>query len=152
MLRNLGNLLMSQERIKVKITVGKANVEIEAPPELLEKSIRDVMAALGVSETLEPESEPQKRTKSADTSTCRGLVESMLKEGWFSTPRPLSEVVAELARRGHHYDPTAVAHVLLDMVREGGLVRIGRPRRYLYLAQSASTASVETEESESRSE
>ncbi|MCL7385862.1 MAG: hypothetical protein LZ158_05845 [Thaumarchaeota archaeon] len=143
---------MSQERIRVKITVGKANVEIEAPPDLLEKSIKDVMAALGVSETLEPESEPQKRTRSAETSTCRGLVENMLKEGWFSTPRPLSEVVAELARRGHHYDPTAVAHVLLDMVREGVLVRIGRPRRYLYSAQPASTAKVETEESESNNE
>lgn len=152
MLRNLGNLLMSQERIKVKITVGKANVEIEAPPELLEKSIRDVMAALGVSGTIEPESEVQKRTRSAETSTCRGLVESMLKEGWFSTPRPLSEVVSELARRGHHYDPTAVAHVLLDMVREGSLARIGRPRRYLYLAQSASAVDVEVEEGEKRNE
>jgi len=148
MLRNLGNLLMSQERIRVKITVGKANVEIEAPPDLLEKSIRDVMAALGVSETLEPESEAQKRTRPVETSTCRGLVESLLKEGWFSTPRPLSEVVAELARRGHHYDPTAVAHVLLDMVREGVLSRIGRPRRYLYSAQPTSAAKVETEESE----
>ncbi|MCS7135635.1 MAG: hypothetical protein RMJ14_02635 [Nitrososphaerota archaeon] len=141
---------MSQERIKVKITIGKANVEIEAPPELLEKSVRDVMAALGVSETLEPESEPQKRTRSVETSTCRSLVESMLNEGWFSTPRPLSEVVAELARRGHHYDPTAVAHVLLDMVREGSLVRLGRPRRYLYLAHSTTAAKLEAEESGSK--
>ncbi|MEM2910348.1 MAG: hypothetical protein QXO01_04720 [Nitrososphaerota archaeon] len=143
---------MSQERIKVKIMVGKANVEIEAPPELLERSVRDVMAALGVSETLEPESGPQKRVRSAESSTCRALIEGVLNEGWFSTPRPLSEVVAELARRGHHYDPTAVAHVLLDMVREGGLVRIGRPRRYLYMAQSTSATKVEAEESEPKSE
>ncbi len=143
---------MSQERIKVKITIGKANVEIEAPPDLLERSIKEVMAALGVSNTLEPEPESQRRTRSAETSTCRGLVESILKEGWFSTPRQLSEVVAELARRGHHYDPTAVAHVLLDMVREGGLVRTGRPRRYLYSERPVSAAKVETEESEPRSE
>jgi len=141
---------MSQERIRVKITVGRANVEIEAPPELLERSVRDVISALGVSEAVEPGSGPQRRVRPAESSTCRALIEGILNEGWFSTPRPLSEVVSELARRGYNYDPTAVAHVLLDLVREGTLARIGRPRRYLYVAHPVPEARLEAEEGEPR--
>lgn len=132
-------MVMSQDKVKVKITIGKANVEIEASPELLEKAIKNVISALGVSqqEDLTQEQVPQKPYKPPEGHTCRTLIESIIDEGWFSTPRTLSEVVEELARRGHHYDATAVSHVLLDLVREGMLVRRGRPRRYVYTLPEA---------------
>ncbi|HDD43068.1 MAG TPA: hypothetical protein ENF79_05260 [Nitrososphaeria archaeon] len=56
----------------------------------------------------------------------------MIEEGWFDQPRTLSEVVQELAKRGYHYDSTAVSHSLLDLVRERALIREGVPRRYTY--------------------
>jgi len=65
--------------------------------------------------------------------TCKGLIKALWKEGWFRTPRALGEVHEEMARRGWHYDRTAVAHALLDLVREGVLTRQGRPRRYRYV-------------------
>ncbi|MBI3858817.1 MAG: hypothetical protein HY296_01040 [Thaumarchaeota archaeon] len=65
--------------------------------------------------------------------TCRGLLQTMWREGWFGTPRALSEVHDEMSRRGFHYDRTAVAHTLVDLVREGTLFRDGSMRNYRYV-------------------
>ncbi len=37
-----------------------------------------------------------------------------------------------MARRGFHYDRTAVAHALIDLVKDGILTCEGKPRRYQY--------------------
>ena len=65
--------------------------------------------------------------------TCRGLLERMWKEGWFASEKTLGEVHEELARRGYHYDRTAVSHALVDLVREGTLFRDGTMRNYRYV-------------------
>jgi len=65
--------------------------------------------------------------------TCRGLLVTLWKEGWFASPRSLSEAHEELSRRGYHYDPTAVSHSLVDLVREGILFRDGSSRNYRYI-------------------
>ena len=74
-------------------------------------------------------SEPDQRR----FETCRGLLTTMWREGWFSTPKALSEVHEEMSRRGYHYDRTAVAHTLVDLVREGTLFRDGSMRNYRYV-------------------
>jgi len=38
-----------------------------------------------------------------------------------------------MARRGFQYDRTAVAHALIDLVKDGVLNREGIPRRYQYI-------------------
>jgi len=43
-----------------------------------------------------------------------------------------SEAHSEMTRRGFHYDQTAVAHALIDLVKDGILTRQGKPRRYQY--------------------
>ncbi len=65
--------------------------------------------------------------------TCKGLLVNLWNEGWFSAGRSLGEVHGELGRRGFHYDRTAVAHALVDLVRESVLSRLGRPRRFVYV-------------------
>jgi len=113
---------------KVKITVGNTTVEIEAPIDDLEEAVRNVLAALKT----EP-SPPQQRVQTTRrTMTCRSAVEELVGTGWMKNGRTLSEVAAELERRGFTYDSTAVAHVLLDLVRSGVLERVGEPRRYVY--------------------
>jgi hypothetical protein len=57
----------------------------------------------------------------------------MWREGWFAQPKALSEVHEEMSRRGYHYDRTAVAHTLVDLVREGTLFRDGSMRNYRYV-------------------
>ncbi len=119
----------TNERIKVRITVGNATVEIEALPEQVEEAVRSVVAALGRQQA---EGGVQERRR---VTTCRDILERLIDEGWFSVSRSLSDVVAEIARRGFSYDSTAIAHGLLDLVREERLVREGVPRRYTYRAR-----------------
>jgi hypothetical protein len=65
--------------------------------------------------------------------TCKGLLQSLLYEGYFGTEKPLGEVHEELSRRGFNYDRTAVSHSLTDMVRENILTRKGTMRNYQYI-------------------
>src|SRR6185295_14746146 len=60
--------------------------------------------------------------------TCRGLLDRLWQEGYFSAERALGEVHEELGRRGYNYDRTAVSHSLADMVRETILARTGTMR------------------------
>jgi hypothetical protein len=66
-------------------------------------------------------------------TTCRGLLEILLYEGYFGSEKHLGEVHEELSRRGYNYDRTAVSHSLTDMVRESILTRIGTMRNYQYI-------------------
>ncbi len=65
--------------------------------------------------------------------TCKGLIEKLWQEGWFTVERNLGEVHEGLARLGYNYDRTAVSHALTDLVREGVLSRIGSARTYRYV-------------------
>lgn len=132
MLRKMVKMNTS-ERIKVRITVGNATVEIEALPDQVEEVVGRVVAALGRQQS--GASVVQERRRGV--TTCRDVLERLIDEGWFSVPRSLSDVVAEIARRGYSYDSTAIAHGLLDLVREERLVRDGAPRRYTYRARQA---------------
>ena len=60
-------------------------------------------------------------------------MEDLWNDEWFSTDRGLGEVHEELARRGYHYDRTAVSHALTDLVRESILTRTGSMRSYRYV-------------------
>ena len=64
--------------------------------------------------------------------TCRGVILRLWEEGFFAVNRDLGEVHSEMARRGFHYDRTAVAHALIDLAKDGVLSRDGKPRRYVY--------------------
>jgi hypothetical protein len=81
-------------------------------------------------------SDKEKTTRESFTGrgeTCKGLILGLWGEGWFGLGRALGDVHAEMGKRGFHYDRTAVAHALVDLVREGVLTREGRPRRYRYV-------------------
>ncbi len=125
----------SPNRIKVRLNVGGIEVEIEAPVDQLEESIRKVMAALSETKVGEerPAYEPRRQL------TCRQVVERLVSEGFFREPKSLSEVYQEVKRRGYSFDATAVAHVLLELVREEVLEREGSPRRYQYVERKRGT-------------
>ncbi len=123
--------------IKVRITIGNTTVEVEAPPDQLEEAVRNVVSAIKAAGIAAQSEQPQiAERKEQRAMTCRRIVEELLGEGWFSKPRSLGEVASELARRGFSYDRTAIAHVLLDMVREGIMRREGEARSYLYIESS----------------
>ncbi|MGI0037767.1 MAG: hypothetical protein ACRD99_05365 [Nitrososphaera sp.] len=65
--------------------------------------------------------------------TCRGLLDSLWQDGYFTSERALGEVHEELGRKGYNYDRTAVSHSLADMVRENILTRTGTMRNFRYI-------------------
>jgi len=122
-----------QGTVRVKVRVAGMEFEIEAPPDRIQEAVDQVLSA--ALKHRPPMLGPRSEAGAGPTepTTCKGLLKALWREGWFSTPRRLGEVHEELARRGWHYDRTAVAHALLDLVREDVLTRQGRPRHYRYV-------------------
>jgi len=108
--------------IRLKMKVGNLEFEIECREDQLKEAVEKILSTVTerAKETVVP------------AETCKGLIHGLWSEGYFASHKGLGDVHSELARRGYHYDRTAVAHALVDLVREGLLTREGRPRRYYY--------------------
>lgn len=130
MLLNMHNNSNNSANVKIKLKKGDWEVEVECPEDKIQEVLAKVLATLPVSQT---EQGAQEERKERSGTTCRDLIRGLWEEGWFSEPRGLSDVDEELQRRGYHYDRSAIAHSLTDLVREGILTRTGTPRNYRYL-------------------
>ncbi len=118
--------------VTVKLKRGAWEIEITSPEDRVQQAVESVLAGMASKEPMLVESQeplPDQRR----FETCRGVMMTMWKEGWFANPRALSEVHEEMSRRGYHYDRTAVSHTLVDLVREGSLFRDGSMRNYRYV-------------------
>lgn len=117
--------------VRVKMKIGDVEFEIECQEDQLQTTVDKILSAvtekLRETQMITERTAPQPRAE-----TCKGVIQKLWNEGWFSTAKGLSEVHSELARRGFHYDRTAVAHALIDLVKDGILTREGKPRRYQY--------------------
>jgi hypothetical protein len=117
--------------IRVKIKVGEIEFEIECQEDQLQATVDKILST--VTEKLKESPLISERAAAPPRAeTCKGIIQRLWEEGWFGEAKGLSEVHTELARRGFHYDRTAVAHALIDLVKEGILTREGKPRRYQY--------------------
>ncbi|MCS4540153.1 MAG: hypothetical protein HYU03_05635 [Thaumarchaeota archaeon] len=120
--------------VTIKLKRGAWEIEITCSEDKVQQAVESVLAGMAskeqvsITEELPREGEREKRFE-----TCRGLLLTFWREGWFATPRLLSDVHNEMARRGYHFDRTAVAHSLADLAREDTLSREGVPRNYRYV-------------------
>jgi len=118
--------------VTVRLKRGAWEIEITTQEDRVQAAVESVLAGMASKEPMLVE--PQEaETDQRRFETCRGVMTTMWKEGWFATPRALSEVHEEMSRRGYHYDRTAVSHTLVDLVREGSLFRDGSMRNYRYV-------------------
>jgi len=122
----------AQKPIRVKMKVGNVEFEIEGTVDQVNEAVGKFLQTVteklkGATLVTEPE------TGAPRAETCKVIIQRLWEEGWFEEPRGLGEVHSEMARRGFHYDRTAVAHALIDLVKDGMLNREGRPRRYQYV-------------------
>jgi hypothetical protein len=118
-------------QIRVKMKVGNVEFEVEGTVDHVNEAVGKILDT--VTEKLkETPFVGEKEAATPRAETCKAIIQRLWKEGWFSTLRGLGEVHSEMARRGFHYDRTAVAHALIDLVKDGLLTREGRPRRYRY--------------------
>ena len=117
--------------IKLKMKVGNLEFEIECQQEQLEEAVKRILATV-TTYSKETINIPERQHPPPRAETCKSLIHQLWSEGWFATPHGLGEVHGEMARRGFHYDRTAVAHALVDLMKDGLLTREGKPRRYRY--------------------
>ena len=118
---------------KVKMKIGDIEFEIEAQSDQIQTAVDRILTTL--TERIKNTNLTQLAERPATlprAETCRGVIQKLWEEKWFSEPRGLDDVHTELARKGFHYDRTAVAHALVDLVKDNILTRIGKPRRYQY--------------------
>jgi hypothetical protein len=127
--------LSTSSPIRLKLTIGDVEAEIECEESQLQSAVEKVVTALQKqSETLSKISNASLSQRSVPRKqTCKTIILELWKEGWFSISRNLREVHDEMGRRGYHYDRSAVAHTLVDLVREGILTRQGGARQYRYV-------------------
>ncbi len=113
--------------------IGDIEFEIESQEDQIQGAVDKILTA--VTDRLKNTNFTQAAERPAAlprTETCRGIIQKLWEENWFSEPKSLDDVHSELARKGFHYDRTAVAHALVDLVKDNILTRIGKPRRYQY--------------------
>ena len=116
--------------IKVKMKIGDIEFEIESQEDQIQTAVDRILAT--VTERMKDVRLSERQAPPPRAETCKSIIQKLWEENWFNTPRGLDAVHCELARKGFHYDRTAVAHALVDLVKESVLTRIGRPRRYQY--------------------
>ncbi len=121
--------------VTVKLKRGPWEIEITSPANKIQEAVESVLAGMASKEQVNIEANlaPQSEDGERHFQTCRGLLLALWREGWFENPKQLSDVHDEMGRRGYHYDRTAVAHSLADLVREGTLFREGTMRNYRYI-------------------
>lgn len=124
--------------VHVKMKVGAVEFEIQCNIDELRNVVDKILASVSKSELGRQEAaSPIARTRmhgiTGRGETCKSIILDLWNDGWFQVGRSLGDVHGEMGRQGFHYDRTAVAHALVDLVREGILTRVGRPRRYQYL-------------------
>jgi len=120
-----------EKPIRVKMKVGTVEFEIEGTVEQANEAVGKFLQT--VTEKLKETPLITEKETGPSRETCKVIIQRLWEEGWFSSGRGLGEVHSEMARRGFHYDRTAVAHALIDLVKDGVLNREGRPRRYQYV-------------------
>ncbi|MCS7120574.1 MAG: hypothetical protein RMJ07_04160 [Nitrososphaerota archaeon] len=125
--------------VHIKIRVRGVEFEIECREEQVGDVVQKILATATQYAEKSSTSLEEKTTSITKAETCRGVVEQLWRDGWFSKPRSLGDIHEEMTRIGYHYDRTAVAHVLLDLVRDGILTRDGKARRYVYVQKRPSS-------------
>ncbi|MEM2904314.1 MAG: hypothetical protein QW057_00145 [Candidatus Bathyarchaeia archaeon] len=121
--------------IRIKLKIGNVEAEIQCEEAQLKKAVEDFIDAVqektsqvGGQPTATPAVEPLTRL-----NTCRSVLLTLWQERFFEEGRSLSESHDEMSRRGYHYDRSAVAHTLAELVRDGILSREGKKGEYLYV-------------------
>lgn len=117
--------------IRLKMKVGEIEFEIECQEDQLQSTVDKILASV-TEKMRETPLITERFAPVPRAETCKGVIQKLWEESWFAAAKGLSEVHSELARRGFHYDRTAVAHALIDLVKDGILTREGKPRRYQY--------------------
>ncbi len=105
--------------IKVKMKIGDIEFEIESREDQIQTAVDRILATVTarLKET-QLSTQAERQPSPPRSETCKGIIQKLWEDGWFAESKGLDEVDSELGRLGFHYDRTAVAHALVDLVKE----------------------------------
>lgn len=127
-----GAYMSEPNTVRVKLKRGAWEIEISCPEDKVKGVVASVLSGMDIVPEA-PAIMSERKQQQRGSGTCKGLIEMLWTEGWFTAERNLGDVHEELSRRGYNYDRTAVSHSLTDLVREGVLTRTGSMRAYRYV-------------------
>ena len=127
-----------EQTIRVKMKVGNIEFEIEGTIDQCNEAVGKFLSTV-TDKLKETQLIAEREAPPARAETCKSIIQTLWREGWFREPRGLSDVHDEMGRRGYHYDRTAVAHTLVDLVKDNVLNRRGKARRYQYVQKQPPT-------------
>lgn len=132
---------------RVSVRIGDVQVDLEGThsnvKEIMEKDVLDFIEKLqktisekpgqaltpevveGAEETVPPLGKP---------STTTEALSSLFKTDWGKKPRTLSDVMDALQANGLYYRKAAVAKILVDLIKDKQLRRIGSRGSFQYVA------------------
>lgn len=68
-----------------------------------------------------------------EKKSIRELIIELIEDGFFITPRTLSEIIDKLSKKGYNYSSTSVFPILQrDFLRKNILKRNGKKKTYKY--------------------
>lgn len=129
--------------VRVRLKKGAWEIEISCPEDKVKQVVESVLSGMDIVVEA-PTTVSERKQQARGSATCKGLIEMLWTEGWFTSERNLADVHEELSRRGYNYDRTAVSHSLTDLVREGMLTRTGGMRAYRYVQKRPPDTSAKT--------
>src|SRR2546428_14087902 len=83
--------------VTIKLKRGAWEIEINTQQDRVQQAVESVLAGMASKEAVLMESQevgPNERRR----ETCRGVITTMWKEGWFAGPRVLADVHEEMSR------------------------------------------------------
>jgi hypothetical protein len=125
--------MSENSKITVKLKKAGWEIEISCAENQLQKAIESVLSSLPEGRTPQAGLVSDETQRAGTKKTVRALLLDLWQENWFEDSRSLSNVHEEIARRGYHYDRSAVSHSLTDLVKESILSRQGNTRTYSYI-------------------
>ena len=122
--------------IRFRIRRGDFEVELEGDPGYVKPQYEELLKEFKpsvVSGPLQPSGSTRVVEVETKTTTVTARIEHLLQSGFLDQPKPLREIIDELARIGFSYGNKTVDNALRDLVRKQIIRRVGAKGSYRYV-------------------
>ncbi len=122
--------------IRFHIRRGDFEVELEGDPGYVKPQYEELLKEFKpsvVAGPLQPTGSTRGDDIETNATTVTARIEHLLQSGFLDQPRPLREIIDELARIGFSYGNKTVDNALRDLVRKQIIRRVGAKGSYKYV-------------------
>ena len=119
--------------MKVKMEIGEIRIELEGTPEEIQKGMLSFTAQMEKFQKIQPSIKPNTPKSKSFAGSQIERIESLINDGFLDQPKRLSEIKHKLEELGYHYRVTSISPILLFLLRQRKIRRVGIKRKYQYV-------------------